>query len=301
MERFDERDTIFSRMLLKKGSGEYRDYYSRHSDLESVDEALRSAPPGIYASMAEAQAYIDSTFHQIAQLRSQVHPRPAIEEPQGDPVVIHQMLQEQLKRMGALDIGACRSDESFFYSVRGRGESYGEPVVDYYPHCLVIAVEMDREQIARAPRPEASIEVVQAYLKAGTLAVNAANFLAQLGWKSMAHIDGESQIVLPKAAEMAGLGEIGFHGLLVHPRIGSRIRLAAVTTQFPLEYSSPTQMELKEFCQECRRCIKSCPAKAIEASGQPIDHEKCFANWKRLATDCGICLKVCPWENRENG
>ncbi len=64
------------------------------------------------------------------------------------------------------------------------------------------------------------------------------------------------------AAEAAGLGIIGWHGLLITPEFGSRVRLASIITDAPLEGSPPLKMESP--CLKCGgACIKICPARAI--------------------------------------
>ncbi len=44
MKRTDERDTMFARMTYRKGSKEYKDYYSRNPEKEEIDDELRNMP-----------------------------------------------------------------------------------------------------------------------------------------------------------------------------------------------------------------------------------------------------------------
>ena len=44
MKRVDERDIIFSRMKYKKGSFQYKEYYSRHPENKKNDDLLRLRP-----------------------------------------------------------------------------------------------------------------------------------------------------------------------------------------------------------------------------------------------------------------
>ena len=46
------------------------------------------------------------------------------------------------------------------------------------------------------------------------------------------------------------------------------------------------------------------PSNSIEMGDEPekrgfkhwsIDQEKCFSFWKNIGTDCGFCLRVCPY------
>jgi len=66
------------------------------------------------------------------------------------------------------------------------------------------------------------------------------------------------------AAVAAGLGEIGFSGLLLTPQFGPRQRLVSIITDAPLE---PSPMyDGPKLCRpdSCgRACIKACPTKAM--------------------------------------
>ncbi|MDD5483394.1 MAG: hypothetical protein PHP98_07065 [Kiritimatiellae bacterium] len=59
------------------------------------------------------------------------------------------------------------------------------------------------------------------------------------------------------AAVAAGLGEIGWSGLLLHPEFGPRIRVVSVVTSAPL---APSPMYAgKALCDRCMECVKHCP------------------------------------------
>jgi len=68
------------------------------------------------------------------------------------------------------------------------------------------------------------------------------------------------------------------------------------------------------FCSICTKCADACPVKALpwgdpEEGGANVsalkgvvkwtsDAEKCFGFWAAQASDCAICLRVCPF-NRD--
>lgn len=62
-------------------------------------------------------------------------------------------------------------------------------------------------------------------------------------------------------AVAAGLGEIGWNGLVLTPEYGSRVRFFALITDASLVpdqlYTGPA------LCKRCFRCVEACPAKAI--------------------------------------
>ncbi|MCK5736945.1 MAG: 4Fe-4S binding protein [Spirochaetaceae bacterium] len=298
--RFDERDTIFSRMELVPGSGRYQEYYANNPEKDDVDRSLREAPSGEFSHHILENHFIDETFGLLAEMRQFVR-GPVVDKPSDiKPEEAAVFLKHNALKQGAVLTGFTESREKLFYGIRGRGERYGKSVDDYLPCIIVFVFEMDKEEIRQAPEPRQSAEVVRTYLKAASTALSTARFIRSLGWEAVAHIDGESEVVLPPAAAAAGLGEIGRHGLLVTKKYGSRVRLSAVTTSLPLPADMPTHVVsggLSSFCDSCGKCIAACPSGAIspEISGGNVNHEACFGTWKRFGTDCGICLAVCPF------
>ncbi|HDZ61748.1 MAG TPA: epoxyqueuosine reductase, partial [Nitrospirae bacterium] len=78
------------------------------------------------------------------------------------------------------------------------------------------------------------------------------------------------------AAVRAGLGWIGRNNLLVHPDLGSKIRLATVLTDMPLEMDSPVERD----CSGCKRCIEACPVSAIGETHEQWDKTACLEKLK---------------------
>ena len=95
------------------------------------------------------------------------------------------------------------------------------------------------------------------------------------------------------AAELAGLGTIGRHSLLINPDFGPRLRLACVLTEAPLE---PSPMVQKNYCVGCDACIQACPAKALQIPGQgeaySINKFAC-RSYRQAGLVCSVCLKAC--------
>ena len=196
------------------------------------------------------------------------------------------------------------TDQSCVYEVRGRGDRYGKPVDDVLPMTFVYALEMSVEEMRTAPGIREAAEVAGTYLRVAIPALLIASYLRGLGYRAVAHMDGESELVLPPIAERAGLGQIGRHGLLVNKKYGSRIRLGAVTTDAELVQDGPVNFKLEKVCEVCRKCADLCPAGAIPggsiigdyaAQVRSIDHEACFSLWRKFGTDCGVCVSACPY------
>ena len=103
---------------------------------------------------------------------------------------------------------------------------------------------------------------------------------------------------------LSGLGYIGKNALLYTKEFGSKVRLATVLTDMPLE----RQREIiKGGCGDCDICKKACPAGAISGINYEVgmnrddffSAEKCSNNMKTYkdigrGAVCGICIKVCP-------
>jgi epoxyqueuosine reductase QueG len=95
-------------------------------------------------------------------------------------------------------------------------------------------------------------------------------------------------------ARDAGLGYIGRHGLLVHPKYGAQVRYCSILTD--LEFAPDEKVEAD--CGTCRKCIAACPAHAITEDG--MDIFRCYEKLEEFSRIrgvgqhiCGICVKAC--------
>ena len=105
------------------------------------------------------------------------------------------------------------------------------------------------------------------------------------------------------AAVLSGLGFVGKSGLFLSTDFGSKVRLATILTNAPLQSELPV---IENGCGECQICKNACPAGAIfgekpTADGnRNFDPEKCSQYMKEHFQDvgrgsvCGVCIKVCP-------
>lgn len=108
-------------------------------------------------------------------------------------------------------------------------------------------------------------------------------------------------------AKRAGIGWVGRHTLLIHPKAGSYFFLAELILDLELVYDDP----IRDYCGTCRRCIDACPTEAISPTGYLLDGSKCISyltielkeaipeefrgkmdNWM---FGCDVCQEVCPW------
>ena len=109
-------------------------------------------------------------------------------------------------------------------------------------------------------------------------------------------------------ANRAGLGWIGKHTLLIHPRLGSWLLLGQIITTLELqsiEEGGPTP----DHCGTCTRCIDACPTDCIRP--YQLDASRCIsyltiehrgpiadplqAPMGSWIAGCDICQEVCPF------
>ncbi len=111
-------------------------------------------------------------------------------------------------------------------------------------------------------------------------------------------------------AARAGVGWIGRNGLVIHPRFGSWLYLAAIITTAPLTPDGPQPNR----CGSCRACVEACPTRAI-TSDRCVDARRCIAyhtveNRGEIPSEiaqrmdgwvfgCDVCQEVCPWNRPE--
>lgn len=105
------------------------------------------------------------------------------------------------------------------------------------------------------------------------------------------------------AAVLSGLGFVGKSGLFLSSKHGSKVRLATILTDMPLQSELPV---IENGCGDCTLCKTACPAGAIfgekpTTNGERnFDPEKCSKYMKEnfqhigRGSVCGICVKVCP-------
>jgi ferredoxin len=83
-------------------------------------------------------------------------------------------------------------------------------------------------------------------------------------------------------AQAAGLGRIGLHRNLIHPRHGSFVLLGTVIVSRPID-AAPRTLDYNP-CANCRLCVAACPVGAIHPDGR-FDTAACLThNYREFMT-----------------
>lgn len=329
-ERVDERDVVFSRARLCPGTDTYRAYYARHPERQVADDRFRALPglasPGGQRYQPGEAALVEAQFDASDLVAAAVEAsagrelaRPGGLGPGGATAAdlrparpfdhsragLTRFVKEAARFLGADDVGIAALERGFVYSHRGRPtERFGEPV--HLPHraAIVMVFAMRHEYVLAGPEMVATAEVARVYQQASAACFGLSNALGRLGFPARAHVDSNYLVMCPPLAVQAGLGELGRNGVLIHPTHGPGVRLGVVTVDADLDFDRPRCLGVADFCRICSKCARTCPAKAISdgepeivrgARKWPTQPERCYHYWRTQGTDCGICLRTCPF------
>jgi ferredoxin len=306
---------VFARARLQPGSPQYEDYYRQHPEHQPIDDRTRTRP-GLLSPQAKytnpyAFSSADSSFSLIDEIQGKVEGTPASEQLPLTPEEASKMVKGLARYYGALDVGITELQPTHVYSHIGRGSGeYGAEIPLEHSYAIAYTVEMDFEFVATAPTAPITMESSRQYVEAARIATQLAETLRLWGHPARAHIDGNYRVICPLVARDAGLGEIGRMSLLMTPNLGPRVRLGVVTTTLELiPDPAPPQMDVIDFCMICKKCAENCPSRSISIGDREdedgvrrwvLNAETCFAYWNEIGTDCGICMRVCPYSHPDN-
>ncbi|MDF1809862.1 MAG: tRNA epoxyqueuosine(34) reductase QueG [Phycisphaerales bacterium] len=108
-------------------------------------------------------------------------------------------------------------------------------------------------------------------------------------------------------AKRAGIGWVGKHTLIIHPKLGSYMFIGGIVMS--IDVSAPeSQVVITDHCGSCSACIDACPTNAI--TEHRVDARKCISyltiehrapiepKLEQSMGDwiygCDICQEVCP-------
>jgi reductive dehalogenase len=281
-------------------------------EYKDADDRIRQLPellgPGGWFYDPDRSGHVVSVFRIIEDLLTSVDGGIGKKGNDVDPAEMTRTMKNMALRLGADEVGVCTLNPMYVYSHVGRGpEPWGAPIENRHKHAIAFTLEMDYTHVEAAPRLPITEETAAKYLKGAQISIAMAKYIRSIGYPARAHIAGSNyQIMLPPMAHDAGLGELGRIGYLISRRHGARVRLGAVTTDLPLVPDEPVTFGVQDFCDKCLKCAVNCPSGAIPKDGPievkgvekwPLHIEKCFHYWRQAGTDCGLCMKVCPFSH----
>lgn len=215
-------------------------------------------------------------------------------------------LAELATSLGASLVGFCKCETAF------------TPLAPHLQSAISIAVKIS-DTVLSTIEDKPSYIYFQQYRTANALLDSIAFRLGQeiekMGYDAMPIAASQSQgkegayygVVPHKTvAVLSGLGFVGKSGLFISTEYGSKIRLATILTDMPLER---TRALVPNGCGACEKCKNACPAGAIfgippKTNGERnFDPDLCSHYMKAQFQDigrgsvCGICIKVCPYNH----
>ena len=110
-------------------------------------------------------------------------------------------------------------------------------------------------------------------------------------------------------AASSGLGMYGKNQLCYMKGMGSYVRLEAYFTDLEFDRYDLQEIGRLSECDNCSRCVKSCPTECINSDGFYIEVERCITHFNEYEGEvpkwikprfhnslvgCIVCQKVCP-------
>jgi epoxyqueuosine reductase QueG len=164
--------------------------------------------------------------------------------------------------------------------------------------------------------------------------INQQGIIRQLQSKGFEAKVADERLPYKQMARLAGFGNYGKNSLIITPKYGPWIRLAAIVTDAEFVYDEPFDRDL---CGDCDKCVEACPTGAL--TPYRVDYTRCLVNpwplddWGRLIsgelkysekfgkmsdvdtifskhsprlTDnsvlmCTTCQRACPYGRKERG
>lgn len=305
----DERDNMFARNNTQFYPELMKELHTLHPEFKETDRAIHARPELGEATHKYFNEYASPCFEAAFEYMEATIPasagRPAEVKKPVDPAVFARTITSIAKFYGACDVGITPLEAHHFYSHRGRhADGWGEVIDASHKSAVVITIPMDIDMLKAAPSNTVIQESARKYVEVGKISNILAAYIRKFGYEARAHNDANYEVLCVPLAVQAGLGELGRMGILVHNVYGPCVRIAVVTTELELPPTHSRGQRIDSFCRICKKCSDNCPTRSISDGEEPssrgfrhwsIDQEKCYAFWKEIGSDCGFCIRVCPY------
>lgn len=239
-----------------------------------------------------------------------------------DPAAQALEIKRIARFFGAGLCGITGTDPRWHYAKRVDTRDFSDAPPDLpedLTSVIVLGHPMDLDLTATYPSALAGAATGREYSAEAATTIQLAAYIRNLGYRAVASMN-DTALVIPYAVK-AGLGEYARNQLVITPEYGPRLRFSKIFTDLPLAHDAPRRPGVTAFCAICTECADACPVKALPygppSDARPnrsaiagvvkwtSDAEKCFGFWAKLASDCAICMRVCPfnrdyarWHNR---
>ncbi|WP_258359877.1 reductive dehalogenase [Moorella sulfitireducens (nom. illeg.)] len=243
---------------------------------------------------------------------------------QGSPDENNRIIKKVAYTFGAGAAGIAAVNEQWFYSHDSKGlpiifsDAYDKPTITkdakFIPkrmnRIIVLLVPMEGALAKYSPSALGAGSWGMGYSLMAEVASKMAEFIRGMGYNAIP-MGNDTCLSVPVAID-AGLGEMGRHGLLINPELGSLLRIAKVLTDMPITPDKPIEFGAAEFCRTCMKCAKNCPSRSISMSKDPsydtfcksnnpgmkkwyVNTWSCLKFWVENGSSCGNCQIVCPY------
>ena len=323
--RFTQRNDIFTRAFWDdtvkspKTEAFFRSYRMeaaprRGDGFSQRDFALRNASWIVSDMVSERSAHEGVREGFQAPIKADTPVAPEAMEID-DPAAMAAEIKRIARFFGADLCGITSVDERWHYATRVDVRDFSEAPNDLtegITSVIVLGHEMDEGLVATYPSALAGAATGREYSHEAAIVIQLAAYIRNLGYDAVASMN-DTGLAIPYAVQ-AGLGEYARNQMVITPQFGPRLRFSKIFTSLPLAHDAPARPGVAKFCDICSKCADACPVKALplgppsyDAPGKSAIHgvkkwtsdaAKCFGFWASMASDCAICLRVCPF-NRD--
>lgn len=324
-ERFDQRNDVFSRAMWDetvqspKTDAFFASYRMeaaprRGDGFSQKDFALRNAAWLISDVVSDRSATDGRREGFQAPIAADTPVAPDAMEVD-DPAAMAAEVKRIAAFFGADLCGITEYDARWLYETRVDTRDMSavpNELPEGLTSVIVLGHQMDEGLVATYPSALAGAATGREYSHEAAIVMQLAAYIRNLGYQAVASMN-DTGLVIPYAVK-AGLGEYARNQLVITPEFGPRLRFSKIFTNLPLSHDAAKPMGVRAFCDICTACADACPVKALPygppTDAQPnvsaikgvrkwtSDAEKCFGFWAKLASDCAICMRVCPF-NRD--
>lgn len=182
-----------------------------------------------------------------------------------DTAALTEQVKAYAKELGADIVGVAAYDPRFTFTDS-----------DILNHTRVIAFGFAMTyNVISDLGADSQQEVHRVYFRMYDISVRLAQYIGSMGYQARAHANAGELAHIPYAY-LAGLGELGKHGSLISPELGSSFRLGLVSTDLPLDVDGPKDYGIDDICTRCSVCTRFCPAEAIHEEKQLVNGIICL-------------------------